>query len=487
MILEQQTIEHTVGTHERCGTPVEYLHTRQWFIRILDQKERLLAAGRQISWQPAHMLARYEDWVEHLQWDWCISRQRFLGVPFPAWTCRPCGLLRLATLEELPIDPRLSRPQGLCACGAYDFEPEHDVMDTWATSSCSPLLIGRWLDDLAWFAQHFPAQLRPQAHDIIRTWAFYTIVKSLYHTGEIPWKSIMISGHALSAQRNKISKSKGSHEAGPMDLLELESADALRYWATSVKAGLDTRWNPDALEIGKRVMTKLWNACRFAEGRLATMSSALAHSERPAYLLPTDRWLLSRLAYTIAHATTALEDAEYAAARTSVERFFWSDLCDNYLELAKARLYSEESSAREAAQWTLYHALLNVLLMLAPYLPYITEELYQQLFKQWQSAPSIHCASWPATHPEWRDDEAEAIGVSMLECLKQVRRYKAEHDLSVGAELEQLTLSVATPLLSAFEAALQDLRSATRARQLRLIASPQTDNNATICLMISMI
>lgn len=487
MILEQQTIEHTVGTHERCGTPVEYLHTRQWFIRILDQKERLLAAGRQISWQPAHMLARYEDWVEHLQWDWCISRQRFLGVPFPAWTCRPCGLLRLATLEELPIDPRLSGPQGLCACGAYDFEPEHDVMDTWATSSCSPLLIGRWLDDLAWFAQHFPAQLRPQAHDIIRTWAFYTIVKSLYHTGEIPWKSIMISGHALSAQRNKISKSKGSHEAGPMDLLELESADALRYWATSVKAGLDTRWNPDALEIGKRLMTKLWNACRFAEGRLATMSSALAHSERPAYLLPTDRWLLSRLAYTIAHATTALEDAEYAAARTSVERFFWSDLCDNYLELAKARLYSEESSAREAAQWTLYHALLNVLLMLAPYLPYITEELYQQLFKQWQSAPSIHCASWPATHPEWRDDEAEAIGVSMLECLKQVRRYKAEHDLSVGAELEQLTLSVATPLLSAFEAALQDLRSATRARQLRLIASPQTDNNATICLMISMI
>jgi valyl-tRNA synthetase len=208
LLLQQTTIEHTVGTHERCGTPVEYLQTRQWFIRVLDQKERFLEAGRRISWQPEYMHVRYEHWVMNLQWDWCISRQRFLGVPFPAWTCRSCGKMLLATLEQLPIDPRTTGPKQSCSCGSTAFEPEHDVMDTWATSSCTPLIISRWPDDPAWFAQHFPATLRPQAHDIIRTWAFYSIVKAIYHTNEIPWRSIMISGHALSAQRNKISKSK---------------------------------------------------------------------------------------------------------------------------------------------------------------------------------------------------------------------------------------------------------------------------------------
>jgi len=185
-ILHQETIEHSVGTHERCGTPVEYLHTRQWFIHILDQKERFIEAGRRISWHPEHMRSRYEHWVEHLQWDWCISRQRFLGVPFPAWTCTACGALMLATYEQLPVDPRRTQPVQACSCGSSNFEPETDVMDTWATSSCTPLIISHWPDDATWFAEHFPASLRPQAHDIIRTWAFYSIVKSMLRKVR-PW------------------------------------------------------------------------------------------------------------------------------------------------------------------------------------------------------------------------------------------------------------------------------------------------------------
>ncbi|MBV9229983.1 MAG: valine--tRNA ligase, partial [Chloroflexi bacterium] len=378
LILRQETIEHNVGTHERCSTPVEYLHTRQWFIRVLDQKERFLEAGRKIRWHPEHMHSRYEHWVENLQWDWCISRQRFLGVPIPAWTCRACGEIQLATLEQLPLDPRTTQPAQPCACGSTDFEPEQDVMDTWATSSCTPLIIGRSIDDPAWFAQHFPANLRPQAHDIIRTWAFYTIVKALYHTNEIPWQTVMVSGHALSAQRSKISKSKAHEEAGPLALIEPESADALRYWATSVKTGNDTFFNPETVATGRRLVTKLWNASRFAEARLEGLDHK-SLAKMPEHLLPTDRWLLSRLARTVAYATTELERGEYATARTEVERFFWSDLCDNYLELAKARLYRREEAEREAAQWTLYHALLTVLKLLAPYLPYITEEIYQGL------------------------------------------------------------------------------------------------------------
>ncbi|HEV7126977.1 MAG TPA: valine--tRNA ligase, partial [Ktedonobacterales bacterium] len=397
-ILAQETIEHSVGAHERCGTPVEYLDTRQWFIRVLDHKDPLLAAGRRITWQPAHMRIRYEQWVEQLQWDWCISRQRYFGVPFPAWTCRACGETLLAELEQLPLDPHQTQPLHPCACGSQDFAPEPDVMDTWATSSCTPLIIGRWPDDPAWFARHCPASLHPQGQDIIRTWAFYSIVKALYHTGDIPWHTIMISGHGLSADRHKISKSKEHHETGPLEVMERESADALRYWATSARTGADSPFNADTIATGRRLVTKLWNAARFAESRLADFTPS---PEPPPALLPTDRWLLARLARTIASATTELDGYEFAAARAEVERFFWSDLCDNYLELAKARLYSATSSAtarvtatdgatangtttdqlsRLAAQWTLYHALLAVLKLLAPYLPYITEAIYQGLY-----------------------------------------------------------------------------------------------------------
>lgn len=463
LLLRQETIEHNVGTHERCGTPVEYLHTRQWFIRVLDQKECLLEAGRQITWQPAYMHARYAHWVEHLQWDWCISRQRYFGVPFPAWNCRQCGTLLLAAREQLPIDPRITPPAQPCSCGSHDFEPETDVMDTWATSSCSPLIIGRWFDEPQRFAQVFPMDLRPQAHDIIRTWAFYTIVKSLYHTNQVPWKTIMISGHALSADRSKISKSKGSKEVGPLTLIEQESADALRYWATAIKTGGDTTYSADTVATGRRLVTKLWNASRFVEGRLQGLTKAMIEDERSyERLLPTDRWLLARLAHTVGKATRELNDGEYAAARAEIERFFWSDLCDNYLELAKARLYQEQGTECMAAQWTLYHALLTVLKMFAPYLPYVTDEIYQGLFRSWDGALSIHVAAWPAEHSEWVSEEAEEFGKTLLDLLRRVRRSKAELGLSVGAEIDELHI----PDQLAFQDALVDIRSATRAKHI---------------------
>ncbi|GHO55330.1 valine--tRNA ligase [Ktedonobacter robiniae] len=468
LILQQETIEHNVGVHERCGTPVEYLHTRQWFIRVLDQKERFLEAGRQIRWTPAFMQARYEHWVENLQWDWCISRQRFLGVPIPAWTCRACGQLLLASREQLPIDPRTTAPEQPCSCGSMEFEPERDVMDTWATSSCSPLIIANWVDDPERFARHFPASLRPQAHDIIRTWAFYTIVKGLYHTGEIPWREVLVSGHALSAERSKISKSKGnSHAGGPLELVERESADALRYWATSIKPGLDTPFHPELIANGRRLVTKLWNASRFAARHLQELSpEEIASTQEPAGLLPTDRWLLARLAHTIEHATRELRESDYAAARAEVERFFWSDLCDNYLELVKARLYNGMGEHTQAARWTLYQALLAVIKLLAPYMPFVTEEIYQGLFQEREGASSLHLASWPQAPAWWQSARAEADGQALLDLLKQVRRYKAEQGLSVGAELERLELSIRPDLKDMLETALVDLKSATRAREL---------------------
>lgn len=486
LILRQETIEHNVGVHERCDTPVEYLQTRQWFIRILDEKERLLEAGRKIQWHPEHMRTRYEHWVEHLQWDWCISRQRYFGVPFPAWTCRACGETLLATWEQLPVEPQIARPLTPCACGSTDFEPEPDVMDTWATSSCTPFIVGRWLDernDREGLAHRTPFSLHPQGHDIIRTWAFYTIVKSLYHTGDIPWRALMISGHALSEERRKISKSKAHKEAGPMEVIEQESADALRYWATAGRTGADSPFSAETIASGRRLVTKLWNASRFAESRLEDFKlKATDFDSMPSSLLPTDRWLLSRLARTIAYATKELDSYEYATARMEVERFFWSDLCDNYLELAKARLYGEPGPERYAAQWSLYHALLCVLKLLAPHLPYITEEIYQGLFRQWDGAASIHRADWPTEQPAWIDLQAEETGKTLLELLRQVRRYKAEQGLSVGAELASLHMHVAPAQLSALEAIQSDIRSATRAKS---IVVEQAEGNGQL-LQISM-
>ena len=467
LILHQETTghnEHNVGVHERCDTPVEYLQTRQWFIRVLDEKERLLAAGRKIAWYPEHMRTRYEHWVEHLQWDWCISRQRYFGVPFPAWTCRQCGKTLLAAWEQLPVDPQTTSPLTPCECGASDFEPEQDILDTWATSSCSPLLIAGWPDDPERFARQFPASLHPQAHDIIRTWAFYTIVKSLYHTGDIPWRALMISGHALSEERRKLSKSKAHSEAGPLEVIAQESADALRYWATAGRTGADTAFSKDIIANGRRLVTKLWNASRFAESRLDGFDHAtIADDGMIAALLPTDRWLLSQLARTIAFVTKELDGYEYATARAEIERFFWSDLCDNYLELAKARLYGEPGPARSAAQWTLYQTLLTVLKLLAPHLPYITEEIYQGLFRQWESATSIHLSSWPAEQPLWMDTPSEEAGKALLDILRQVRRYKAEYGLSVGAELASLCIHIAPEQRATIEQMLVDIKSATRA------------------------
>jgi valyl-tRNA synthetase len=467
-VLRQETLEHTVGTHERCGTPVEYLQTRQWFIRVLDEKARLLEAGRRIRWYPEHMRTRYEHWVTNLQWDWCISRQRYFGVPFPAWTCRACGTTILAELEQLPVDPQITRPPHPCACGASDYEPEPDIMDTWATSSCTPLILGRWPDDPAWFARHFPASLHPQAHDIIRTWAFYSIVKALYHTGDIPWRAIMISGHGLSSERRKISKSKDHDEAGPLEVIARESADALRYWATSGRTGADSPFTPETIATGRRLVTKLWNAGRFAEARLADFAPG---GPAPA-LLPTDRWLLARLACTVEQATAGLDAYEYAAARAEIERFFWSDLCDNYLELAKSRLYGEPGPARLAAQWTLYQALLASLKLLAPYLPYVTEALYQGLFRECEGSPSIHLARWPEAQASWRDERAEAFGRTLLDILSQVRRAKAERGLSVGAPLGALRAVVRREHLADLQAARVDLQGATRAQDIALETQP---------------
>ncbi len=296
LILERQPTRQSIRVHERCDTPVEILIAMQWFIGVLDHKQALLKAGSQVHWHPEHMQARYQAWVENLNWDWCISRQRYYGVPFPVWYCQKCGQMALAEENQLPVDPLVDQPDHACACGSTAFTPDMDVMDTWATSSLSPQIVGKWLAEPELYQKVFPMSLRPQAHEIIRTWAFYTIVKSYLQFGEVPWKDALISGWGLAGEgMGKISKSRGGGPMPPLEMIQRYSADAVRYWAASTSPGKDAVISEEKIQAGSRLATKLWNVARFSEPFLPGAGLALSEAANPT-LSPADRWILFALA-----------------------------------------------------------------------------------------------------------------------------------------------------------------------------------------------
>jgi valyl-tRNA synthetase len=466
-LLEQRTTSQSVRVHERCDTPVEYVVATQWFVRALDFKASLLEAGERITWRPAHMGTRYREWVENLRWDWCISRQRYFGVPFPVWYCDSCGATILANEDELPLDPTERQPSAPCACGGTSFTPERDVMDTWATSSLSPQIVGQYFDDHDLYEQVFPFMLRPQAHEIIRTWAFYTILQSYHHFGALPWSNVAISGWGLAGEgMGKISKSRGGGPDAPMaplEMIERYSADAVRYWAASTGFGKDSIISEEKIATGAKLVTKLWNVAKFAErflqGELPTTA--------PDNLPPTDRWLLSRAQRLIARVTALFEAYDYAAAKSEIEAFFWRDLADNYLELAKGRLYEASGPTHEAARYTLGVVLLDTLTLFAPFLPHVTDEIYMGLFAVREGNTTIHRASWPAPDEALINEEAEEVGEVIVEIATAVRRHKSEANLSLGAELPGLTLTTdSESLVEALRASEADLRSVTRAHKV---------------------
>ena len=469
LLLARQPVMQTIRVHERCDTPAEYLVTQQWFIRVLDFKEDLQAAGEQINWYPAHMKARYRAWVENLGWDWCISRQRYFGVSFPLWYCDACGEILLADEEQLPVDPSEQQPPRACTCGSTSFTPEEDVMDTWATSSMSPQIAGRRLADPALYEQVFPMSLRTQAHEIIRTWAFDTIVKSYHHFGELPWENIAISGWGVAAAGGgKISKSRGGGPMPPMAMIEKYSADAVRYWAASTGPGKDSIISEEKIALGGKLTTKLWNVANFSQRFLQGYEPPRYPAALPA-LAPTDRWLLSSLQRLIQRVTEHFQQYDYAAAKSEVESFFWRNLADNYLEFAKERLYDEGHPLREGARYTLYNVLLATLKLFAPFLPYITEAIYRELFASTGGSGSIHASRWPIADETLIDDEAEAAGELLIEIATAVRRYKSEASLSLGAELQRLRLVTSEPAIAdMLRAASADITSVTRAKVIEV-------------------
>lgn len=465
LLLKAEGITHTVAVHERCGTEIEIIPSRQWYIDVLSEKERFLKAADEINWHPAHMKSRYISWVSNLKWDWCISRQRYFGVPFPVWYCKNCGRAFFAKSEQLPVNPletpydgetKGSDGRSRCECGCTDFVPESAVLDTWATSSLSPQINERFGIPLV------PMSMRAQAHEIIRTWTFYTIVRSLYHTEKLPWKDIMVSGFVLAKKGEKISKSKNNSDFSPTGLIAAHSADAIRYWAANAKLGTDTFFSPEDLTLSKRFITKLWNASKYAISHLQDIN----FSDIPE-LLPVDQWILARTDETIRRAAALLNEYETGSARHEIDDLFWKDFCDNYIEIAKERLYRPDlhgEQARRSGQYALYHTLLNILKLYAVYVPHITEYIYQEFFRTYEKETSIHLMCWK--QPAERDDRLLEFGNILEAAIADMRRYKSENNLSMRAETDAMTITAPAYLLPLFRRTQKDLLACSKAKKI---------------------
>ena len=465
LLLKTENITHTVAAHERCGKEIEIIPSRQWYIDVLSKKAELLEAGDKIKWYPAHMKNRYVLWVENLKWDWCISRQRYFGIPIPVWYCKKCEKPVFAVPEQLPVNPMETEYSGICECGCTEFLPDKAVFDTWATSSITPQLN---LDKAGDFGieegDFMPMSMRTQAHEIIRTWAFYTIVKSLYHTGEIPWKEAMICGFVLAKQGEKISKSKDNSKLSPPELIKTYSADSLRYYSANARIGTDTFFDIQEMQdASKRLMTKLWNSSKF----VLTHLEDFAPDYRPANILPVDRWIIERTNETIIESAKWLDEYEVGMARKIIDDLFWKDLCDNYIEIVKERLYQPDTHGfeeRKSAQHAIYYSLFNVLKMYAIYIPHETEYIYQKGFRGFESAISIHLTMWEK--PESANADILGFGETLKQAVSEVRRYKTENNLSMKTEMDEAVISANIKYRQWFLETEKDFVSCSHAKKI---------------------
>ena len=481
LVGDPRPVTHSVKFYERGDRPLEIVTTRQWYIRNGGRdpklRDELIARGRELHWHPAYMRARYESWVEGLNGDWLISRQRFFGVPFPVWY--PLGADGevdhahpiLASEDSLPVDPASEVPDG------YDetqrgqpggFVGDPDIMDTWATSSLTPQIASRWDEDPDLFTRTYPMDLRPQGHEIIRTWLFSSVVRAHLEFGALPWQQAAISGWVLDPDRKKMSKSKGN-VVTPMAILEQYGSDAVRYWAASGRPGTDTTFEEGQMKIGRRLAIKLLNASKFTLGVAGADGDA---PEPTAVQAPLDRALLASLADLVTQTTAAFEDYDYARALDHAEQFFWR-FCDDYVELVKQRAYGSRGEAAAAsASATLVLALDTMLRLFAPHLPFVTEEVWS-----WWRPGSIHRADWPEAGP-LRDAAGDggpggggnpAVFDVAAEVLGQVRKVKSEQQRSLRVEARRVTVHDTAERVALLDAARDDVREAARADLLDLV------------------
>ncbi len=491
LIDEPRAIVHAVKFYEKGDRPLEIVTSRQWYIRNggRDEKlrDKLLARGDELTWHPDFMQHRYANWVGGLNGDWLVSRQRYFGVPIPLWyRLDASGEIiyenpLVPAVDQLPVDPSTDVPQGFSAeqRGAENgFTGDPDIMDTWATSSLTPQLAGHWVDDRELFERIFPMDVRPQGHDIIRTWLFSTMVRSNFEHDVAPWKNACLSGWILDPDRKKMSKSKGN-VVTPSDLFDQYGSDAVRYWAACARPGVDTAFSEDQMKVGRKLATKLLNLTKFVLG--AGASEMTNVDAQPKDLV--DQAMLVRLAEVVDAATIALEQFDYARALERTEAFFWW-FCDDYVELVKTRAYGETQDS-SSARVSLHRALNIVQRLLAPMLPFATEEVWS-----WWQSGSIHRAPWPTTVETLAGFTAAPDAVDDLDAictvLGVIRRTKTEAKVSQRAEVTKLVVTAEAKTVSMLQANLLDLRNAGSLQAIEFVVSDSNSEPTNLSAQVTL-
>ena len=476
LVSQPREIMHSVRFYERSKTPLEILSTRQWFVKLLDKKKMLLEKSNQIEWHPTFMSKRFENWTENLNMDWCISRQRFFGVPFPIWyklneNLQPDYDNPLFPDEsELPVDPSEDTPKEFNENQRgkpNGFVGEKDVFDTWFTSSMTPQIGGKWGTGEDFFDKILPYDIRPQSHEIIRTWAFYTVVKSALHHNEIPWKNVIISGWVLDPDRKKMSKSKGNVVV-PNDLIEQYGADAVRYWSANARLGADTANDEQVFKVGKKLVVKIFNASKFVLNNFHKIDVL----DKSNIKNPLDKSLVYIFNNYLEKITESLNKYQFAEALNLTEDFFWNYFTDNYIELVKNRRLNGSSVDSLSASTTLILILENVLKLFAPFVPMITDEIWLTMYPD---KKSIHLQKWP----QKIDVDLNNISSHEFEVAKEsiasIRKEKTSNEIGLGKEVEKITITVNKEKIEALNQVLGDVQDAARANNLVINSSEENN------------
>ncbi|MBR4217148.1 MAG: class I tRNA ligase family protein, partial [Candidatus Methanomethylophilaceae archaeon] len=446
----------------RCHTPIEFLQVPQWFLKTTDFKEQILKRAEEINWFPEFMKIRLQDWTNSLEWDWVLSRQRVFATPIPIWECEKCGHAVCATEEQCYVDPVFDAPPvDRCPKCGGKLVGCTDVFDTWMDSSGSSLYNTYWGRDEELHKKLFPMSMRPQSHDIIRTWAFYSILRAEQIEESIPWKDIMIHGFIMAPDGTPMHSSIGN-VIDPIPILKNYGADALRYYAATCSLGIDHAFREKDVIRGKKLCNKVFNLGQFVSRFFDDVPK-----EQPE-LRTSDRWIISKYTKVLETVDSCLGQYQFDKAMREVEGFIWHEFADNYVEMVKAR-------NDPAVKYTLYNVFLGSIKMLAPFMPHVTEDVYQEHFKAIDGCRSLHLTAWP--EPMFTDDEAEAAGEVLKNVLAEVRAWKGEKKIPLNAELTLMELVGADAKF--LECAKADIMETTKAKEVKIAPEAKLTEDVT--------
>ncbi len=453
-LIKQEDVDQNVGLCWRCKTPIEIMTKKQWFVGVKNMNEDIIKQASAMRWVPPYMYQRLENWSNSMDWDWCISRQRIFATPIPVWYCEDCNNVVLPSVEQLPVDPTIDKPDHACTCGCNNFKAEEDVLDTWMDSSITPLTVADWPNE-GW-ENLYPSTLRPQGHDIIRTWAFYTILRCYALTGDKPFDEVVVNGMVFGEDGHKMSKSLGNAIA-PEEVIEQYGADSLRLWSANSIPGADVPFAWKDIKHAYKFLRKFWNAFRFINMNL---DDDVADELSGSNII--DNWILSKLNRLNKNVTKEYEEYKFARAEQAIYDFVWHDFCDEYIEAVKYRLYDELDTTSDA-KYTLKTTIETVLALMAPITPFFSDMVNQYLGNE---SKELHQGGWPEINSELISDEAELTGSYAIDVIDELRRYKSSHGIPLNQPIN--TVNIYTDEVEMVESTVDDIKNTNKVDNIKV-------------------